>query len=1492
MEPVTIAGVTALYAATKIVDQFISQEGYGWFKNLFFRKATYENKLYQIIEKATLEHEKKYPYKQNSTKIPFYHSAILFDVFNKIFLLNHLVTQEELIGAINEHGNIIIPNKDELECFYINLRNEINNCQELKKLHIEDNYKSEVFQIADSLFNLTLLVKSIDERLTFSIDQKWLDNRCRESISDLGNRYTPDINLELEVAGIFEGLGRTLKFSTVFYEKFDAFLTKANNIGSHETLIELECVISENSKKISELFKNINFSDAREYPIEEFKPLIDACNTAINDAENILWHERERLGEKFHERYGAVHQSIHEFSYQCIALERYLTSTTVTLANNPFLLLEGEAGIGKSHLLADIVKNRISSGYASLFFLGQHLITNEAPWIQIFKRLYINTTPDDFLEKINSYGERSEKKIIIFIDAINEGCGNTFWSDHINSFVDSIKGYKWLGLVLSIRSSYKNITITSEQTLRNNFVSYRHLGFESVEADAANMFFDFYGIVRPSVPLLNHEFKNPLFLKLLCEGIKKRNLNEVPRGLDGITSIIDFFVDGINLTLSSVKRQNYNPSFKLVKKAIDEIIRAKLNSGKKFVALDAAFTAVQKIASEYVQSKTLLDDLINEGILIKGIFIEDNSPVDVVYLAYERFDDHLTIAYLLENVSEIDTLFVEGGKLHSIVENEDSFYLNQGAIEALSIQLPEKYGIEIYEVLTAFSDNTDLMRLFINSFLWRKPLSINSHKIEDYLNSRVFKYQSTFDHFLETVISLSSVENHPYNADFLHDWLMSYSLPIRDSFWTTSLKHKDSDGSSFRQLIDWAWGDNKKTHISSRAIELISTSLCWFLTSSNRTLRDCSTKSLVVLLENRIEVLSIIIKKFSNVDDPYIRERIYAVALGCTLRTKQKCELKELAILVYKEIFENEEVFPHILLRDYARGIIEYVSYIGIDIENVDLRRISPPYKSSWPAHIPTKKELIDLYDNREYSDLWSSIMAHGDFARYIIGTNHNNSDWSGSKVGEQTVNLRKIFRDFKTSLSSKQLELFDSLNPFITAERSADDCEDEFDSIFSPTIIGRKDEDELNINRSAFKASLSSDMLHVYEAVIEPSLDHNHNLLDTHTHFDLRIAQRFIFNRVIELGWTPKEHLDFDKKIGTGRGRRSAHQERIGKKYQWIAYHEFMARLADNFIRYDGYGDERRVNNYLGPWDPYIRDIDPTVVAKETGNSDVEDNNCWWNSKEVFNWNCSNEKWVRDATTILNPKALIELKDPNGSEWLVLKSFPSWKEPKLIGREEWGYPRKEVWCHLNSYLVKNTEFENIKAWIQNQHFMGRWMPESPDRYQLFSREYYWSTAFKSFESDANDGGSWKAVYDRDTRDFVANLCLTSISYYWEEEYDYSKSQTLSFLKPNTLVFENMSLSYGDKLGSFIDVEGNIVCFAAEALKNTRPHLLVRKKEFLDMLEREGLSIIWTLLGEKGIIGGSLNADTHHAHTEFSGAFFSNNGEIVGEQKIYSDRDY
>ncbi len=74
---------------------------------------------------------------------------------------------------------------------------------------------------------------------------------------------------------------------------------------------------------------------------------------------------------------------------------------------------------------------------------------------------------------------------------------------------------------------------------------------------------------------------------------------------------------------------------------------------------------------------------------------------------------------------------------------------------------------------------------------------------------------------------------------------------------------------------------------------------------------------------------------------------------------------------------------------------------------------------------------------------------------------------------------------------------------------------------------------------------------------------------------------------------------------------------ERIGKKYQWIAYHELLARLSDNVHWIDrGYSDIEDYE-YFGPWQMNDRNIDPTVWVRSNGegNPVFNETSSWWQS-------------------------------------------------------------------------------------------------------------------------------------------------------------------------------------------------------------------------------------------------------------------------------------
>lgn len=93
----------------------------------------------------------------------------------------------------------------------------------------------------------------------------------------------------------------------------------------------------------------------------------------------------------------------------------------------------------------------------------------------------------------------------------------------------------------------------------------------------------------------------------------------------------------------------------------------------------------------------------------------------------------------------------------------------------------------------------------------------------------------------------------------------------------------------------------------------------------------------------------------------------------------------------------------------------------------------------------------------------------------------------------------------------------------------------------------------------------------------------------------DLGKARRWVSKRAYELGWT-KAFFPQDSSRYRNHSRERPYVERIGKKYQRIAFDELLCRLADNYWMGARYGDSAK--KYDNPLDVgFERDIDPTII-------------------------------------------------------------------------------------------------------------------------------------------------------------------------------------------------------------------------------------------------------------------------------------------------------
>lgn len=681
-------------------------------------------------------------------------------------------------------------------------------------------------------------------------------------------------------------------------------------------------------------------------------------------------------------------------------------------------------------------------------------------------------------------------------------------------------------------------------------------------------------------------------------------------------------------------------------------------------------------------------------------------------------------------------------------------------------------------------------------------------------------------------------------------------------------------------MIEWGWSDQDKSHINDESIRLCSVALCWFLSTPNRFLRDKATKALVALLTNRLSVVLELLKQFKDVNDPYVAERLYAVAYGCAIRSKNdKDGLKNLSHWVYNEIFKDGNPPVHILLRDYARGIIEVALNEKINI-SINRQKIEPPYVSDWSKRVPSEKSLKNKYypkdffqnktEDRGFLDIWLSVMHNfgtlGDFGNYVI--NSAVSHWSGRRLNRKEKNLKKVFEDFKKGLSKRQKILLEkATNPFYGVDLSSILASVKYvssdkEKIDEGEIKWQEKEQKKEMEKAyaVFERSLSKKQKIFFDKEIKPFLDDRGNINDPLERFDTGLVQRWVFNRVVQLGWRPELHGQFDRYVNYNRIDRSEHKpERIGKKYQWIALHELLARISDNF-EFKGERWSDSVGKYEGPWQLSVRDIDPSCILKEFPNTKPENvPNFKWEVQNQYNaWhkNSSYSAWLKNTRDLPDPRKIIEFIDKQGITWVALEEFIEWQEETPPEQEKYNLPTRRLWYMIKSYLVQAADKDKVFKWAKRQRFMGRRMPESHEFYHVCLGEYPWSRAFLYHYVPYYHHDGW--TDEGRVKKIPAKILVTDDQYLSSgSSIDCSTDEAIRVKLPAKFIVDEMELTQDYIDGRFFDKGSNLVAFDPRVFDDNAPScILIRKDKLCDFLKQKNYALFWILLGEKNIIGG------------------------------------
>lgn len=1342
--------------------------------------------------------------------------------------------------------------------------------EEIKKWN--NKYKPKGMELEFwGLHELTAFLQRNIELMPFwfdkiSISQNDFSTNFKTFKDIVGDRYQPEINIDLEKFDYFNYLQQNLKFVDILNEKLKDLEDKNNKkryICEHipakysrkikSSFFNLLTQLEENITNLSKnLFYEIDYECLNTYTCE----ILETLNLIIQKPIKPIKLTNNYSTDDFRRDFNELDDILYNF-------KKLINSSQVLINKKRILFLNGEGGKGKTHLMASIIDERNKNNLVSLIFDGGQLDLSSTISDTIKKNFCgLSCSNDEFYTALDTLSWLSGQRGVIFIDALDEQSNCKLWQKKLPVFLREIEKYKHLAVAISYRTEYqKDIFVESLEGQKDLFCTAP--GFTNIKIHKLAKIFNKYEVEIPTLPTLYPEFYNPLFLILYCKYLQNMGEKEVGNLTEGYTNIFGNYINSINKKIST--ELDLDESNNTIQKICKEIALKMYDEERQDLPKKDVNTIIEKYHSTNKHSQSILKKLLSDGFISK--YKHYGEDEEYIRFSFGKFSDFIIINNLVDNYFDINNplaSFKKGTKLHDVIFK----YMRHTPVEIMATVLPEKTNgkIEILDIYKKKKDDfiNPYSQYFLESLKDRNPKYITKRSIDS-----LFKlFQNEEEKIIETLIFLSLKQNCIIDSKKLHSYLKNMKLFERDSFWSCSIDYlyENKVDNIIEKIISYIWECDNNIKNNKFSIDY-AILLSWFLTSSNRSLRDKSTKSLTNLFTYNLDIVPKVLENFNDINDAYVLERIYCAVYGACLRNKSFTEaynnIKSIAKKTYDLIFKDNNPPPHFLIRDYAKNIIELAISLKL-IDSKKVQNIIPPYKSTFPK-IPTQKninkiyECIGQYNSCNGKPLLKNVhysVPDGDWGIYVL----KHVLWKISEKPQEELAENQLTEFIETLKDSSKIwkdKIY--LHDFEIAENELKVLDNNvFDSQYATHFLNSLNKTEKN---KLFK------IVKIYQTEQQLKIKRLHSYNKCETNF-IQDAENWILKRVADLcdyKTLPDEFKDYVPY----NGRASKIKERIGKKYQWIALYEFIGYALDKFI----YVESDWVNKivkYDGALHFGNRDIDPTLTTKDFKENaknphPIFKNIISPNSKKSIlkNWCC--DKNVPD------PIKLIE-QSHNKNHYLNLCTYYDWYTK--ISHLEDDYDGKFInfYWFLKSYIINKNDLSKVIKFFKKKNFFGRWVPEESDYGDFYHGEY---PSCKFFKDYVNNSLDW--LTGDDFRSYKPNFKIKKLmaNYFDDTSRDCSYDKpAIDFLIPSPALINEMNLLYGGKDCSYLDKNRNEIIFNPYTKYNGKNSLLIDKKAFIDFLNNNNYTVFWTIGGEKRV---------EHGKIDISGLYYIKDDKIEGK---------
>ena len=185
-------------------------------------------------------------------------------------------------------------------------------------------------------------------------------------------------------------------------------------------------------------------------------------------------------------------------------------------------------------------------------------------------------------------------------------------------------------------------------------------------------------------------------------------------------------------------------------------------ASERWLAVEAAEELVNGLLPGRPYEESLYRTLVVEGVLVQEV--SHTRPRregrEIVFIAYDRLADHLIAEALLGahfDATNARAAFGPGGGLAEVAEGG---YETQGVLEALCIQLPERTGCEVVDLVPHLAQAEGFERAFTQSLVWR-DVGTFSERTCDLVRTRLEPTRQDFYTNLGVLLTLATTAGSP-----------------------------------------------------------------------------------------------------------------------------------------------------------------------------------------------------------------------------------------------------------------------------------------------------------------------------------------------------------------------------------------------------------------------------------------------------------------------------------------------------------------------------------------------------------------------------------------------------------------------------------------------------------------------------------------------------------------------------------------------------------